>query len=138
MTQDTIFYLASTVAQTIASLAGFLGAFVLFHLQRRQSALTEYGLLITEQQQPAARLRSAASVGDHAAVLDGLRSISADYPVGSSIAHVGQQLTRQATEYQRILDARNSPIGFRRAMVWTAPLLVASLVMITFAPSIAG
>jgi|SRR6267378_2327372 len=132
MDAEVIFYLASTVAQTLAALAGFLGAFVLFQRQglERQTEAFEASMLHRGFGDEAA---FAGLEGDSEKLIANLETLGERDPQRYK-THAEPALVR----YRRLLSQRDSwHPPFKRAMFATAPILLLSLLMITCARWIA-
>jgi hypothetical protein len=133
VTADTIYYLASTVAQTLASLAGFLGAFVLFYVQGTERSLTDYGDRWSAMWN-IGDAREAALAGDFDQFEKLMLAKAHDAATNSGLADAIEQVCAQ---FRMRRNARQSAIGqFKRAVIVTAPVLLASLVLIEFAPAV--
>jgi hypothetical protein len=125
---EVIFYLASTVAQTLAALAGFLGAFVLFQRQglERQIEAFEASMFHRGFGDEAA---FAGLEGDSERLIANLETLAERDPQRYK-THAQPAVVR----YRRLLSQRNSWYPpFKRAMFATAPVLLLSLLMIACA-----
>jgi len=132
VTADTIYYLASTVAQTLASLAGFLGAFLLFYLQGTERSLIDYGDRFASRQGFQAATDSLLA-GDFDRFEELLRGYIRDY-ASSGQTNVRDRIEKELEEFQKRRTRRQSAIAqFKRAVMVTAPVLLVSLVLIEFA-----
>jgi hypothetical protein len=128
MMPDAIYYLASTIAQTIGSLAGFLGAFVLFHIQGRLRNAEAYARVIRSRGYSNV-VNGATEDGDPEAIESALQAYLFANPGGPHVA-----INQHIDEYWRRYDAIYADVPrFKVAMFWTAPVLIASLVMIPLA-----
>jgi len=136
MTADTIYYLGSTVAQTLASLAGFLGAFVLFYLQGNERSLIDYGKQFAGRQGFQAATDSLLA-GDFDRFEELLQGYLKDYASSGQI-NVRDRIERELAEFHKRRAGRRLAIAqFKWAVIVTAPVLLVSLVLIEFAPAIA-
>jgi hypothetical protein len=137
VTADTSYYLASTVAQTLASLAGFLGAFVLFYLQGTERSLIEYGARAASQWR--LQLQEAIQIV-HAGEFDQFETLMLDIAkqVASDQAGLADAIQQVVAEFQERRAKRKSAIAeFKWAVIVTAPVLLLSLALIEAAPAIA-
>jgi hypothetical protein len=132
MTADTIYYLGSTVAQTLGSLAGFLGAFVLFYLQTTERSLSDFGARIGDSWDlPDARGAAEASEFDR--FEERMRAHAATFAASGGNRHFDEHFR----EFLARRGTRRAAVGqFKGAVIVTAPVLLLSLVLIEFAPAI--
>jgi hypothetical protein len=137
VTADTIYYLGSTVAQTLASLAGFLGAFVLFYLQGTERSLIEYGARTagqwTFQLGPAIQTVRAGEFDQfETLMLTNAEQLARDQP------GLADAIRQVVTEFKTRRAKRRSAIDrFKWAVGITALALLWSLGLIEAAPAIA-
>jgi len=133
---NVIFYLASTVAQALPSFAGFLGAFVLFQMQGQAASLKAAGEMICDGVGGAPQLRHVVAAGNYDEFITRVQTLIDQDP--NALAHDAVFFTGMLDHFQRLLAKHQAAIGpFKVAMIWTAPILVGSLVMILAAPQIA-
>jgi hypothetical protein len=139
MTADTLYYLASTVAQTLASLAGFLGAFLLFHLQGTERSLTEYGSRSAGQWEFLLQdAMQAARAGEFDQFETLMLARAEEIMASSGQTNLADAMRQVVTEFRKRRAKRQSAIAqFKCAVIYTAPVLLASLLLIEFAPAIA-
>jgi hypothetical protein len=134
MTADTIYYLGSTVAQTLASLAGFLGAFLLFYLQGIERSLIDYGDRYAGNWN-IGDAREASLSGDFDRFEKVMLARADDEPPNTGLAGA---IRNVVGEFQKRRAKRKSAIAeFKCAVIVTAPVLLLSLALIEAAPAIA-
>jgi len=121
MNPSVIFNLASTVAQALASLAGFLGAFVLFQMQGQAISLRAAGELICDGVGGAPELRHMVSAANYDEFITRVQALIDKDP--NCLAHDAAFFTGMLDHFKRLLARHQVAVGpFKAAMKWTAPV----------------
>jgi hypothetical protein len=125
MDAEVIFYLASTVAQTLAALAGFLGAFVLFQRQGLERQIDSFHEMMFRRGL-GDEVAFAGLEGDPPKLIAALERVKEGDP-----KRYESEAVPLLANYRRRLRQRDEwHPPFKRAMILTAPVLLFSLLMI--------
>jgi len=135
MEPNVIYYLASTVAQALASLIGFLGAFVLFQVQGQSAALKAAGEMICDAIAGQPQLRHMVAAANYDEFMARVEAVILENP--ACLEQDVEFFTGMHDHFKRQLDKHHAAVGpFKLALKWTAPVLVGSLAMLVAAPQI--
>ena len=129
---EVIFYLASTIAQVLAALAGFLGAFVLFQRQGIEGRIDAFHASF-QWRGLGDEFVVAATEGDSPALLAALEGYER-----RDLDRYNRDVRHLLAKYQTLLGQRRGWLPpFRDAMFVTAPVLLTTLAAILWAKSLA-
>jgi hypothetical protein len=135
MDPNVIFYLASTVAQALASLVGFLGAFVLFQVQGQAAALKAAGEMVCDGILDQPQLLHMVAAANYDEFVARVQALILEDP--ARLRQEPEYFAGMLDHFRRQLDKHNAAVGpFKLALKWTAPVLVASLAIVVAAPQV--